>query len=197
MAKKVSIKKAAKQFAIQVDGILAFTKKAEKLHSDEHVSWCYNYAVIQLYSEFESLVLTTLIGAINNDTSTISASAGIDFPKHLTDEVCGYLIVGTGFFDFRGRDGLIKKLKHFIPEDHYLVEVVKKSKYKNSLEQLSALRNFAAHCYSISAKRSALAAVSLERIGSSGTWLKRQGRFESIVAGLANLADEIGAKAPF
>jgi len=47
----------------------------------------HEYAVIRLYREFESLILQGLVGAINNDTSTLSATSGVQFPKHLTDEV--------------------------------------------------------------------------------------------------------------
>lgn len=33
-------------------------------------------------------------GVINDDTTTISEVSGVDFPKHLTDEVCEYLVLG-------------------------------------------------------------------------------------------------------
>ena len=35
-------------------------------------------------------------------------------------------MTGRGYFDFKGRDGLIKTLKQYLPDDHYLVEVVSK-----------------------------------------------------------------------
>ena len=71
-------------------------------------------------------MLDTLVGALNNDTSTLSTRTGFSFPKHLTDEVCRFLVTGRGYFDFKGRDGLIKTLKQYLPDDHYLVEVVSK-----------------------------------------------------------------------
>ena len=141
-------------------------------------------------------MLQALVGAINNDTGTISASTGVDFPKHLTDEVCEYLIAGDGFFDFKGRSGLIKQLKSFAPETHYLVTIVKKTKYKDALNRLSALRNYAAHDSRVSKKR-ALAAVGQKRMGSAGSWLKSQGRFEKIAKSLVALAKEVETEAPY
>ena len=61
--------------------------------------------------EFEQLMLFAIVCAINNDTKTISDSTGVEFPKHLTDEVCEYLVLGGRYFDFKGRDGLIRVKK--------------------------------------------------------------------------------------
>jgi hypothetical protein len=149
-----------------------------------------------LYREFESLMLDCLIGAINNDSTTVSSTTGIEFPKHMTDEVCEYLITGTGYFDFKGRDGLIKTLKKFVPATHYLVGEVKRLKYKDALERLSALRNYAAHESAVS-KRTAASAVGAQRMSSSGAWLKVQGRITTIIDKLKELAEEIEAAAPY
>jgi hypothetical protein len=86
-------------------------------------------------------MLDTLVGAINNDTSTLSGSTGIDFPRHLTDEVPEYIVTGGRYFDFRGRDGLIKLLRQYVPENHYVVDIVKRQKHRVTLERLVALRN--------------------------------------------------------
>ncbi|GAA0379277.1 hypothetical protein GCM10010319_67310 [Streptomyces blastmyceticus] len=85
------------------------------------------------------------VTAVNNDTSTISGNTGIEFPKHLTDEVGEYLVTGGGFFDFKGRDGLLKTIAKFVPKSHYLYQVIKDSKHKDPLNLLVALRNFSAH----------------------------------------------------
>lgn len=140
-------------------------------------------------------MLDTLVGAINNDTATVSAQKGITFPKHLSDEVCEYIITGGGYFDFKGRDGLIKLLKKFVPDTHFLPSIVKKAAYKSDLEQLSTLRNFAAHD-SAQSRRAAKEATGQERLRSAGAWLKRQGRFTKLVESLKKLADEIEAAAP-
>ena len=141
-------------------------------------------------------MLDCLVGAINNDSSTVSARTGIEFPKHLTDEVCEFLITGSGYFDFKGRDGLIGTLKKYVPDTHYLVTIVKKAKYKDTLNKLSALRNFAAHESPVS-KRSALSAIGGKGISSSGAWLKRQNRFAEIADRMKELADEIEISAPY
>ena len=196
MPRKKSVKLSAIDFCNQVDGINAFLVTVAVGQSDEHVSWLHGYAIIKLYKAFEGLILDALVGAVNNDTSTIAATTDVQFPKHLTDEVCEFLITGTGYFDFKGRPGLIRTLKSFVPDIHYLVVIVKKPAYKDALDRLVALRNFAAH-ESSSAKRAAREAIGQERISTSGSWLKRQGRFCAISASIKALALEIHNSAPY
>lgn len=196
MPRKKSVKHSAQLFRKAADDIVDFLARVSANQSDQHVSWLHNYGIIRLYREFEVLVLDALVGAINNDTATVSATTGIEFPKHLTDEVCEFLITGTGYFDFKGRSGLIKTLKEFVPANHYLVTCVKKVAYTDALERLSALRNFAAHESAIS-KRAALAAIGGQRIESSGAWLKCEDRFQAIVDHLKTLATDIEHAAPF
>lgn len=196
MARKKSIKLATADFNNEVDKITSFLTTATVGQSDEHISWLYNYAIIRLYKEFEGLMLDALVAAVNNDTATLEATTDVKFPKHLTDEVCEFLITGTGYFDFKGRSGLIKTLKSFVPDTHYLVVTVKKNTYKDSLERLTTLRNFAAH-ESQASKRAALEAIGGERISSSGSWLKRQNRFDHIANQLKALSTELNGLAPF
>jgi hypothetical protein len=110
MPKRKSIKGSANEFKTETDKILAFLTASAGL-GDEHVSWCHDLAIIRLYRAFESLMLDALVGALNNDTSTLSTRTGFSFPKHLTDEVCRFLVTGRGYFDFKGRDVLIKALQ--------------------------------------------------------------------------------------
>jgi hypothetical protein len=196
MPRKKSVKHSAQVFCNAADDIAEFLTKISANQSDQHVSWLYDYGIIRLYREFESLVLHLLVGAINNNTATISATTGIEFPKHLTDEVCTFLIKHTGYFDFKGRSGLIKTLQKFVPDDHDLVTSVKKNVYKQAIERLSALRNFATH-ESPTSKRAALTAIGGKRIGSSGAWLKREDRFQTIVDSLKSLATEIERSARY
>jgi hypothetical protein len=196
MPRKKSVRLAARWFQSKADELAAFASNASSHLSAEHQSWAYEYAIIRLYREFELLMLEGIVGAINNDTETFSSNVGIPFPTHLTDEVCEYLVLGAGYFDFKGRDGLIRQLRRFVPETHYLVTLARKIKYKKSLEQLSGLRNFAAHD-SYQSKKAALEAVGLDRIGSAGSWLKRQGRFEQIVLRLKELSQELHDAAPY
>ena len=196
MPKKKSVKKAAQRFKNQADAIVAFLSTVGQRRSKEHVSWLYEYAVIRLYREFESLILQGLVGAVNNDTSTLSRKAGVHFPKHLTDNVCEFIVIGDRYFDFKGRDDLIKRLRGYVPEDHYLVQAIKSSKYKTTIEQLSPLRNLAAHDSRVARTR-AKQVLGHKRMGSAGSWLKTQNRFQTLVNKLKELAEEIGSAAPY
>jgi len=196
MPKKKSVKKTAKQFAEQADAISSFLEHCKASLSEEQQSWVHEYAVIRLYRVFEDLILNALVGAINNDTSTLSQLSGVSFPKHLTDEVCEFLVIGDGYFDFKGRDGLISTLKNFVPQDHYLVQTAKKGKYKEPLQKLCALRNYAAHESSTSKTR-AKEATNQHNLGSAGSWLKRQNRFDSLVKDLKSFAEDIEKLAPY
>jgi hypothetical protein len=196
MPRKKSVKHSAKDFRDAADEITKFLGDVSKGQSDQYISWLHNYAIIRLYREFESLMLDALVGAINNDTAILSATTGVDFPKHITDEVCEFLIIRKGYFDFKGRDGLIKVLKGFVPDTHYLAVAVKKATYREALERLSALRNFAAH-ESDQSKHSALKAIDGKQIESTGAWLKREGRFKTVVDKLKDLAGEIENAAPY
>lgn len=165
--RRASVQQAAKRFCTNADEVVVFAREVEKTMSKEHSGWAHDYAIIRLYWEFESLMLPTLVGTINNDPSTFSAHTGIIFPKHLTKPVCEFLVTGTGYFDFKGRSGLIRTLKQYVPDRHYLVQVVKELKYKLSLDRLSALRNFAAHNSSQS-RSAAIEATGMQKLGSSG-----------------------------
>lgn len=196
MPRKKSVKKSTRDFNAEVDKIEAFLAVVSAGQSDEFVTWLHNYAIIRLYKGFEALMLDVLVGAVNNDTATLEATTAVKFPRHLTDEVCEFLITGTGYFDFKGRTGLIKTIKTFVPDSHYLVTTVKRSAYKTALDQLAALRNFAAH-ESATSKRAALHAIGGSNLSSSGAWLKRQGRFNAIAAQLKALATELNSLAPY
>ena len=172
-----------------------FFDKTSGLREDYH-DWCTDYAIIRLYREFENLMLDALSGAINNDATAISTTVGVEFPKHMNEDVCRYLIIGTGYFDFRGRDGLIKIAKDYVPEAHYLIGILKDQRFKDTLEQLSALRNLAAHD-SDRAKDSARKAIGGDKIGSAGSWLRKQDRLKTLCDSLKVLAAEIEKKAPY
>ena len=195
--RKKSGKRASEAFKQRVQEIERFLDRENlSLFSDAHVTWAHDYAIIRLYREFEDMIFNCLVAVINSDTQQLSQTTGIDFPKHLTDEVCEFIIVGDGYFDFQGRDGLIKTLKGYLPAEHYLVEIVKKADYKETLERLSALRNFATHNSKPSKKR-ALDAIKGQRLASSGAWLKKQNRFGRMLDSLGRLADEVHEQAPY
>lgn len=196
MARKKSVKKSAAAFIEHADELEQFVAGPVQQLTAQQISWCYDYAIIRLYREFEQMMLSAIVGAINNDTQTIASTTGVEFPKHLTDEVCEYLVLGGTYFDFKGRAGLIKILRKFVPDSHYLLTVVRKARYKQSLERLSTLRNYAAH-ESLQSKRAALAAIGQQKVGSAGSWLKVQGRFVAISNRLKQMATEIKQSAPY
>lgn len=195
MARKKSIKKSAQAFVTAAMEIDQFLQRTTNGASDEDSSRLHNYAIIWLYREFESFVLDCLVGAMNQDSSTVSSTVGVQFPKHLATPVCEFLITGGGYFDFKGRSGLIKTLKDNIPENHYLVTVVSDATYTNALERLSALRNFAAH-ESDQSRSAALKAIGASNLTSSGSWLRVNKRFKKISGDLTALANAVEAAAP-
>lgn len=192
------MKLAAQTFRANVDEIVAFTARSTGSAnlSDEDQSWCFDLAIIRLYREFEDLMLSCLVALINNDTTTFSQQKNRSFPKHMNVEVCEYLICGDGYFDFAGRDGLIKTIKKIVPATHWLPTIVGDPKYTDALKKLSALRNFAAHDSSVSKKR-ALDAINQKRIHSSGAWLKKLNRFTAICDSLKHMAQRIEAAARY
>lgn len=207
MARKKSAKTAARTFKTSADGVVAFADAIlDAGLSAEHVSWGHDLAIIRLYSHFEKLMLEALTCAVNNDTTTISQTTGLKFPKHLSDEVCEYLIVGTRYFDFKGRDGLLRELRRFVPavrskkgapaRQHYLITVVGKAQYKKPLERLVVLRNFAAHESKVG-RKAAMGVLGASGFGSAGAWLKVSGRLDAIVDPLKRLADDIEKAAPY
>lgn len=196
MPRKKSVRLAAQNFVAAAQSIEAFLQETAGLRAESRY-WCTEFAVIRLYAEFETLILSAIVGAINNDTTTLSQSLGVSFPKHLSQDVCNFLIVKGSYFDFRGRGGLIEILKNFVPDAHYLPTIIKDHQYRAALEKLSAFRNFAAHPQSTKAKKAAVAAIGGGNLGSAGGWLSRQQRFKNMSDSLVTLAQAIEAQAPY
>jgi hypothetical protein len=197
MPRKKSGKKAAEVFESRIDRIDQYLAEVDASGiSDQGKSWAYEAAIIKTAVAFEHLMLDCLVTAINNDTGTLSQVSGVSFPKHLTDEVCEYLVTGGQFFDFKALDGLIKKVKSFVDDSHWLVVVIKKPKYKSTLDCLIALRNFAAHESAVG-KRTALKCTGSAKMSSAGAWAKTQGRMADLITSLRSLAGDIDSAAPY
>lgn len=193
--KKKSFKGAAQSFRNNADEILNFVSKFNTSFDNKDKIWCYEFAIIRLYREFEDLMLACLVALINSDSTTFSDHKSISFPKHMNVRVCEYLICGDGYFDFAGRSGLIKKIKQIVPNGNWFYKIVADSKYTNSLNLLSALRNFAAHGSPVS-KKKALKATGQKRMSSSGAYLKNDGRLEGICTDLKDMSQKIEDEAP-
>jgi len=197
MARKKSIKKAANDFIARATELENYCAKVDGLSglADREKSWAFEGALIKLDAAFERMILHALVGAINNKTSLLSTTTGVTFPRHLTDEVCEFVVTGGGYFDFKGRAGLISVLKKFLPETHYVVVAAKDPAHKEVLDRVFAMRNYAAH-ESARSKRLARVAAG-KNFSSAGSWLKRRNRFSRISAGLRLLAEAIEDAAPY
>ena len=93
---------------------------------------------------------------------------------------------------------MIKTLKKYLPDNHYLITTINQRRYTSSLDTLSALRNYAAH-ESSQSKKKALDATNQRRMGGAGSFLKANGgrRFGEIVYELDHLAGRIADKSPY
>ena len=168
-----------------------------KTITDKQKQWCYEYAIIRLYCAFEELMLEALKGALNDNANYFLQKNNITQIEHLNSDVAEYVIVGEGYFDFKGRDGLIKTLKKYLPDNHWLIEIVKQEQYKTSLEKLSAFRNYAAHSGN-TAKSKARKTVNQKSISQAGTWLSKtkgkQTRYAKIAGDLHKLSESVRSR---
>lgn len=195
MPRKKSIRNAVVRFARDSQEIRAWLRASEAvLPAARWSCFAHDYAIIRLHATFERLITEALVGAINNNTGTISARTGVTFPKHLTNEVCEYLVTRGGFLHLSGRDSLIRTLSDYVPKDHYLVSCIKEARFREPLDRLYALRNFAAHRSNV-AKRAARRAVGVN-LSSAGAWLRRQNRYDELATKLDELAKNISLRAP-
>ncbi len=197
MPKKESGKGAASSFVTRAVALEAYAASIDATAlSAQEKTWAYEGALIKLAVGFEKFMLDALIAATNSDTQQMSQTLGVGFPKHLTDEVCKYIVTRGKYFDFKGRDGLLGKIKGLVGNSHYLYVAVQQPKCKSALEQLIALRNFAAH-ESSQSRRAALQALQRKNLASAGSYVKRQGRLVSLSKELRALASDIQTAAPY
>ena len=203
---KKSIKLPAEKFVNSVHETLQFTQSVKEQLSPEYESWCFDYAIIRLYREFEYFMFNCLVALINNDSEALRGRTGVQFPNNLRVDVCEYLIYGgDSYFSLKNRDTLIRKFKKFLvlPDDnHWFIGILKKIEYKDSLELLTGLRNFAAHnsTYAGGVAFKAIKKVDRDRqnmSSCSGVWLKVQdgNRFTTICESLKTMAEEIKREA--
>lgn len=84
----------------------------------------------------------------------------------------------------------MKVLKQNIGDDHDVRKIVKKEKYRSSLDLLYVFRNYAAHD-SEQSKNRVKDLLKMDRISGAGAWLKKQNRLEDIAKKLIELVEEI------
>ncbi|GAT04254.1 hypothetical protein [Mycolicibacterium fortuitum] len=197
MPKKQSIKLAVKQFLDDLNETDEFLKEIGMNQlSKSTTSRAYEWALIEVYRSFEKLMLNVLVAHLNENPQHFSTTTGTTFPRHMKTEVCQHLVTNGGYFDFKGREGLLKEVKRVVPAEHWLYKELKKQTYSESLSNLVALRNYAAHG-SEQSKQAVKKALGHLKLGSAGSWAKVSGRFEKLTANLRALAEEIEKQARF
>lgn len=198
MPKKKSGKRAAQAFVKRVDSLIEHLDEVDAMgFSEGGRSLAYEMTLIKLYEYFERLMLESLVVAINNDIGrTISSRKGFTFPAHMTDEVCEFLIVGDGYFNFRNYDDLKRTIKGFVPDDHWLLTEACASHNRASIERLTALRNYSAHG-SRKARERAKTALNAKRLPSAGAWIKAGNRARDLLSHFKAIGRAIEAAAPY
>lgn len=190
--RKIDFQKTTSTFKSQVESLKGFLEesKMSMKAKDSYISNCYEYGIISLYKSFEMFMYRTILGCINHNSSYVSEHYKVDFGRHISDEMCDFILTKGGYFDFRGTDGLIKICKHHIGDMYGIVDIIKKDEYAKAIDKLVALRNYAAH-NSNSSKERAKAVLKLKRIPPIGSYLKKHKTVEEIADKLCKLADEI------
>lgn len=188
----VNKKDVCTQFESDIDAITRYIAKCNAVFNEDKLFLSYSYenAIIMVYRAFEHFTLRIMISCLNHDHSNFQKKYNINLGRHINDDVCEFIITKGKFFDFRGRSGLIETINDVIGKDTNIAKVFKKTEYRDTLEQLCALRNYAAH-NSLQAKRAVLRVFGLKGVGSAGSCLKAQKRFELIIQKLKELSAEI------
>jgi len=190
--KTVNKNNVCDRFTGDLDRISGYIDRCNAVFKEEDLYLTYSYenAILMVYKSFEIFIERLLISCLNHDHSCFEEKYGIALGKHINDDVCEFLITKGGFFDFRGYSGLIKTLGDILGNNHRLIALFKGNDHKIYIEQLCAIRNYAAH-NSKQSKQSAKKAFELLSISSAGSCLKQQGRFLTILTKLKELSDEV------
>lgn len=161
--------------------------------SKAHITEAHRAVILRLHIALEKMILRCLTAAINQDTSVLARSLGIPLPKHLTDEVCEYLLAGPSGFNFRDGGDLFGKAKDVIGKSHWLTLTIKS--HQKPVTLLVALRNHAAHESTRSGK--AFRALAPGNRASAATWAKESNNLKGLTVDLLTLSNEIRSKAPY
>ncbi len=196
MANEVSIKAVVTKFDAKLVSILQFIALHKGDGKGVFVFYIYDYAVIKVFKDFEELLLSTIVGLINNEAPYIASSTGHNGTKSVRKKEAETLFIGNRYFSFNGQNGLLKQIKRFFPPNHWFINILSDTKYKSTFDILIPLRNFAAHSSKI-AKKNAMTAVGIQQLGSSGAWLKVGSRFQNIIDDLKDISTRIKANAKF
>lgn len=189
--RKINIGVVCDTAITEIDEIQSYlTKIQTAMRSDDKIiSWSYDYAIIRLYRVFEDFVFHITVGLVNHDTSKISENFNVNFPKHIQDDVCEFIVTGGKYFDFHGYDGLLKTINCYIGKPNQLANIIKSNDYAKYIQQLCSLRNYAAHA-STQSKNVVKKVIATQRIPSAGSWLKKGNRYEAISEKIKSIITE-------
>ena len=101
-----------------------------------------------------------------------------------------FIITKGGYFDFKDRSGLIDIMNCLIGKDNNVTQSFKNNEYSSAIEQLCAIRNYAAH-NSPQSKAKAKEKFKLKQISTAGSCLKCNGRYKGITDQLRILASKV------
>lgn len=164
--------------------------------SKSATSRAFAMAVIETAISLERLVLDCLVVAINNDVKALRTDSKVNFPAHLQDDVVEFIIVGNGYFDFRGgKSGVISAMATYVEKTHWVV-VAAQGLDATVVDRLILLRNWAAHESSASARK-ARSGIGAPKAQSAGSWIKVGSRMEELLDEVESFAQRIEAAAPF
>ena len=190
--KTVNIQNVCDEFISGTEEIKNYITKCKQVFAEDmaYLEYSYEQAAIMLYRIFERFNLRVMISCLNHDHSHAEEHYSIKLGSHINDDVCEFLVTKGGFFDFKGRGGLTRVYSDTIGKNHNISKVIKKHDYEDAIEQLCAIRNYAAH-NSAQSKKAAMKAFGVTRISSAGKCLKQKHRLDNIITSLVTLANEV------
>jgi hypothetical protein len=163
------------------------------------IARCYDHAVLIAYRTFEAFVLDICIARINVDPSAFYDTVGVNFGVHITANQCAFLLVGDGYFDFRGHGGLVDVVRKVSGAESAMVAATKVAANRVAFEILAGLRNYVAH-QSRQSHRAALPAMkkwepARSNLGFAGVWLRTgpggQTRLERLLIALDQFCESL------
>jgi hypothetical protein len=154
----------------------------------------YEAAVVRASVALEKLMFRSLVGVINKDSSELSRTTGVTFPKHVSVDVAAWLVVGNGYFDWKGgRAGLIRFFKQYLPSTSWLLAAMKDIK-GTTIDVLIDVRNWAAHD-SERGRKTAQKRVNTKRV-RAGTWLREGKHLRALLGELEQIGYTLDKHAP-
>lgn len=106
MANEVSLKKISKKFISEIKEIQNFLDQSILHNNKIHIVYCYDYAVIKVFKEFEEFLLKIIIGIINQNAYYIASNNGLKGKKSIKKKDAKVSFLGNSYFSFKGNQGL-------------------------------------------------------------------------------------------